>query len=112
MTSVRGLVLAAVVLATAVVVAACAQPKDQFANDSCEVKASKAAVDESCAIELSKPEVAARLGDTAYAKYNARFDPAERLWIVMAYNEDGPPDSHVYLSITLTGKVTDFRGAP
>jgi hypothetical protein len=111
MTSVR-LLLAVVIISLAAAVSGCARPKDQLANDSCQVKASKAGLDEPCAIELSKREIAARLGDTTYAKYNARFDPAERLWIVMAYNEDGPPDSHVYLSITPTGQVKDFRGAP
>jgi hypothetical protein len=69
-------------------------------------------MDKSCAIELSKKEITSRLGSAAYAKYTANFDPAEKLWVVTAYNEDGPPDSHVYLSITTTGEVRDFRGAP
>jgi hypothetical protein len=113
MTSVRGCapVIAVLFLVLAAFLSACGQPKDQLA-DSCEIKASRRAIDESCAIEISKREVATRLGNTVYAKYNVRFDSAEKLWFVMAYNENGPPDSHVYLSIVPNGEVKDFRGAP
>jgi hypothetical protein len=104
--------LIALVLALVLVVAGCAKPVDQSSNESCETKASKAALDESCVIELSKKEIATRLNGTVYGKYQVTFDPVEKLWIVMAYNEKGPPDSHVYLSITPTGEVKDLRGAP
>jgi hypothetical protein len=70
MTSVRGYgsLLAVLILTLAAFLAACAPPKDQLADDSCEAKASKAAMDESCVIELSKREIAARLDGTTYAK--------------------------------------------
>jgi hypothetical protein len=103
--------IALVIFVSAALLSACGQPKDQLA-DSCEIKAARSAIDESCVTEISKREVATRLGNTVYAKYNVRFDSAEKLWFVMAYNENGPPDSHVYLSIAPNGEVKEFRGAP
>jgi hypothetical protein len=113
MTSVRGYgpVIAVLILVFAAVLSACGQPKGQLA-DSCEAQASRGAMDESCVIEISKREVATRLGDTVYTKYSVRFDSTEKLWIVMAYNENGPPDSHVYVSIAPNGEIKDLRGAP
>jgi hypothetical protein len=107
---IRGVIVA--VFATAV--SGCGQPKGHFADvksdESCKARASKSAMDESCVIQLSKKEIATRLGGIAYAKYTVRFDSTEQLWIVMAYNENGPPDSHTFLSISPTGEIKDFGG--
>jgi hypothetical protein len=93
---------------------ACNQRQGELTNtgltESCEAKVSRRTLDESCVIELSKREIATRLGST-YTKYSVRFDPVEKLWIVMAYNEDGPPDSHTFLSISTDGQLKDFREA-
>jgi hypothetical protein len=114
MTAIRSstLLLALLLGAFAADLIGCAKSGEQHLNESCQAKASKGVMDPACVVELSKREIAARLHNTAYAKYNVRFDPDDEIWVVMAYNENGPPDSHVYLSITPTGEVKDFRGAP
>lgn len=104
------------VLTLAVITAAatgCSQHQDQSglpeSNDSCEAKASRAELDEQCAIELSKMEIAQRFS-SEYSKYNVRFDSSRKLWVVMVYDEDGPPDNHVFLLVTPTGRIEELTG--
>jgi hypothetical protein len=80
------------------------------ANDAmCAAKATQGALDEACAIEIAKGEIARQLKGVHYSKYTARFDTKDRQWVVMAYDENGPPDSHTFLLISPTGKVEQIH---
>jgi len=88
-------------------VSACAPPSTSSTalSADCTRKAEKSSLDESCVIEIARTEISTRFQDANYETYKVRFDNHRRSWIVMAYNESGPPDSHTYLEISSKGQV-------
>lgn len=69
---------------------------------------SQNAVDENCAIEFAKSEIARKDGKVRYTKFSADYDPDKKAWAVMAVSEPMVPGGHVFVSIGLDGKVLDF----
>ena len=86
------------------------RPAANSSRESCEIQGSKAGIDEACAIELSKREIAKKLNGKVFEKYQAEFDATSKTWTVMAYDEYGPPDSEKFVVISLRGEIVDFRG--
>ena len=78
-------------------------------NSTCEDKASRGVLDEACAIEIAKAAISKRVKGVQYSKYTARYDSQDRHWVVMAYDEKGPPDSHTFVLISPAGKVEEVH---
>jgi hypothetical protein len=75
---------------------------------SCEELSKKRALDESCAIEIAKKEVASREGGRQYVKFKARFDEKDKLWVVEAIRELNVPGAYVVVAVTTDGQVKDY----
>lgn len=103
-----------VLLVVTALLAGCNRPSSPPAvntsREFCEMQASNARIDEVCAIELSKREIAARLNGKVFEKYQAEFDSANKTWTVTAYDDYGPPDSEKFVVVSLDGEIVDFRG--
>lgn len=107
----KHLILLAFTAAIAGVLTACnvGGASGQTDNSTCAAKASRGALDEACAVEIAKAAISKQVKGVHYSKYNARFDPQDRHWVVMAYDENGPPDSHTFVVIDPTGKVEEVH---
>jgi len=104
--------LLTIVAVTAALLSACngkAGSAQTASNSACENKASRGALDEPCVIEIAKGAILQRVKGVNYSKYTARYDPEDRHWVVMAYDENGPPDSHTFVLIGPTGKVEEVH---
>jgi hypothetical protein len=78
-------------------------------DSTCENKASRGALDEACVIEIAKAAILKQVKGVQYSKYTVRFDSQDHHWVVMAYDENGPPDSHTFVLIGPTGTVEDVH---
>jgi hypothetical protein len=74
----------------------------------CAQKAAMVELDSKCAEDIAKAEMSVRLSGREYPDFKARFDDTRRSWRVMAYDENGPPDSHRYVEISMAGELLDI----
>jgi len=78
-------------------------------SERCSAESKRDALDNACVIEITQSEIARRFGGKHYTNYSVRFDKEANHWLVMAYDEDGPPDSHTFVLITPGGIVEQVR---
>ena len=98
-------VLALGVVSSGILACAPSPTASKAQSVDCDRKAEQDSLDEGCALEIAKAEILTRVKDAKYENFKVRFDKDRRSWIVMAYNENGPPDSHTYLEISANGQV-------
>jgi hypothetical protein len=99
-----------VMIALALAFSAC-EPKEKTMSDqisACDEKAERKDLDEKCVVEIAKRTVARRLPGIEYPNYKVTFHPDQNAWIVMAFDEHGPPDNHTFLQIGADGVVQKF----
>ena len=97
-------------VALTLAVSAC-EPKEGLKSGqigACNEKAKKRALDEGCVVEIAKRTVADRLPGVEYPNYKATFHSDRNEWVVMAFDEHGPPDNHTFLQIGTDGVVQRF----
>jgi hypothetical protein len=88
--------------------ASCSGHEASMADTSCEAKAARNALDSSCVIELARTEIA-KHKRLSYSKYSVHFDARENEWVIMAYNESDPPDSHTFVLIGPDGALRSIK---
>ena len=76
-------------------------------NPSCAELSAKRSINEQCAIEIAKAEVAKR-GQVSYSRFSARFDEDEKLWVVIAIREPEMPGAHVYVDVGTDGRIHGY----
>ena len=65
-------------------------------------------VDQGCAIEIAKSEIARREGVQPYSRFSANFDDKDGTWVVMAIHEPEQPGGHIFVLVSTDGRVLDY----
>jgi hypothetical protein len=80
----------------------------QATQDRCQLLATRAGIDEACALEIAKKAIVAREGKLDKSRFKVRFHEPDKVWVVEAIREPEIPGGFRVISVDRNGKVVDY----